>query len=51
MQFLEHKNSKINYEEEVKVETGITGKDGLIEITQGLQEGDEVITFITNNKR
>lgn len=37
--------------EEAEVETGITGKDGLIEITQGLQEGDKVITFITNNKR
>ncbi len=33
---------------EVQVETGLSGKDGLIEITEGLNEGDKVVTF-TNN--
>ena len=32
--------------EEIKVETGIVGKDGMVEIIQGLSEGDQVITFI-----
>lgn len=31
---------------EVKVETGLSGNDGMIEITEGLKEGDEVVTFI-----
>jgi len=31
---------------EVKVETGLRGSDGFIEITEGLFEGDVVITFL-----
>ncbi|MDP3901543.1 MAG: efflux RND transporter periplasmic adaptor subunit [bacterium] len=31
---------------ETKVEVGVTGKDGLIEIISGVNEGDTVITFI-----
>ena len=31
---------------EVKVETGLQGSDGNIEITHGLTEGDKVVTFI-----
>ncbi len=31
--------------DEVKVETGLAGQDGLIEITQGLNEGDKVIIY------
>ena len=34
---------------EVKVKTGIKGTDGNIEITEGLKEGDIVITFIRQN--
>ncbi len=30
----------------VIVETGLSGKDGMVEITQGLNEGDQVVTFI-----
>ena len=30
---------------EVKVETGLRGSDGNIEIISGISEGDEVITF------
>jgi len=38
---LEEKNVK-----EVKVETGIRGSEGEIEILSGLKEGEKVITFI-----
>lgn len=31
--------------EEVKVETGLRGSDGLVEILEGLSEGDKVVTF------
>jgi len=31
---------------EIKVETGLRGSDGFVEITQGLKEGDIVITFL-----
>lgn len=33
--------------EERQVETGLRGYDGRVEIVSGLEEGDEVITFIT----
>lgn len=33
--------------EEVKVETGLRGSDGNIEITTGINEGDTVVTFST----
>lgn len=32
--------------EEIKVETGLIGKGGMVEIIQGLSEGDQVVTFI-----
>ena len=32
--------------EEINVEVGLRGSDGVIEITNGLNEGDKVITFI-----
>ena len=31
---------------EIKVKTGLIGSDGNVEITQGINEGDKVITFI-----
>jgi multidrug efflux pump subunit AcrA (membrane-fusion protein) len=31
---------------EVEVETGLRGDQGMVEILRGLEEGDEVITFI-----
>lgn len=35
---------------EVKVTTGLKGDDGLIEITDGLKEGQEIVTFIENSQ-
>lgn len=35
-------------EQEVRVEIGLTGSDGLVEITQGVQEGQEVIVSVPN---
>ncbi|MBI4094970.1 MAG: efflux RND transporter periplasmic adaptor subunit [Candidatus Liptonbacteria bacterium] len=32
--------------QEVRVETGLLGSDGTVEITSGLREGEEVVTFI-----
>jgi len=32
-----------------EVETGLRGNGGLIEITSGVEEGDEIITFIKEN--
>ncbi|MCH8741760.1 efflux RND transporter periplasmic adaptor subunit [Patescibacteria group bacterium] len=32
--------------EEIKVETGLIGKNGMVEIIQGLSEGNQIITFI-----
>ncbi|HJN62222.1 MAG TPA: hypothetical protein QGH92_01300, partial [Candidatus Parcubacteria bacterium] len=35
-----------NNVKEIKVETGLYGSDGNIEIIRGINEGDKVITFI-----
>ncbi|MBI2064497.1 MAG: biotin/lipoyl-binding protein [Candidatus Yanofskybacteria bacterium] len=39
--------SKDSIEEQV-VTTGLSGKDGLIEITSGLSEGDVIVTFVND---
>lgn len=36
--------------EKVKVETGLEGDEGMVEITSGLKEGDKVVTFTKNGK-
>ena len=41
------KNKENKYEEK-KVETGIIGSNGYIEIKNGLNEGDEIATFGSN---
>lgn len=35
-----------DYIEEIKVTIGLIGKDGMVEVIQGLSEGDQIITFI-----
>ena len=35
--------------EEIEVEVGLKGSDGMIEILSGLKEGDKIITFIKTN--
>ena len=32
--------------EEIQVKTGLIGRNGLVEITDGLNEGDKVVTFV-----
>ena len=32
--------------EEIQIKTGLISRDGLIEITDGLNEGDKVVTFV-----
>ena len=32
--------------EEIQIKTGLIGRDGLIEITDGINEGDKVVTFV-----
>jgi len=34
--------------QEVPVETGLRGDEGMIEVLSGLQSGDTVITFVKN---
>lgn len=34
--------------DEVKVQTGLSGKDGFVEIVSGLNEGDRIVTFIND---
>jgi HlyD family secretion protein len=36
---------------EVEVKVGITGDDGLVEILSGVDEGQEVVTFVKNEKK
>jgi len=40
------KNKEKGIFEERTVETGLAGDDGLVEITSGLNEGDDVVTFL-----
>ena len=35
---------------EVEVKIGISGDDGLVKILSGLNEEDEVVTFVKNGK-
>lgn len=34
--------------EERPVQTGMSGKDGYVEVVSGIQEGEQVVTFVTN---
>lgn len=44
--FVRIKNGEIV--QEVEVSTGLSGKDGFIEIVNGINEGDQVVTFIND---
>lgn len=45
LRIITNKNKKLEYQE-IEVITGLRGSEGEIEISSGLNEGDEVITFI-----
>lgn len=45
------KNGSIDTLKLVEVEVGLRGSGGVVEITSGISEGDEVVTFIPTNLR